>query len=218
MAGRRFSPGYTPRVVVLGIDPGSRRCGYAAVARVGSRLQALESGVIVPGEGPLAERLAAILHGLGEVIARTGAKAVSVETAFCGVSPRSALVLGQARGVALVAAACAGLPVFEYAPSAVKRAFTGNGRAGKPQMVRTALQLLGVRARLADEADAVAIAVCHLSHARGLALLPGGGLKAPSPSQRGGDRRGETPRRPAGDTRRALARLRPSVRRYGASA
>jgi crossover junction endodeoxyribonuclease RuvC len=206
-------------VVVLGIDPGSRRCGYAAVARVGTRLHALESGVIVPGAVPLAERLAVILHGLGAVIARTGAKAVSVETAFCGASPRSALVLGQARGVALVAAACAGLPVFEYAPSAVKRAFTGNGRAGKPQMVRTARQLLGVRAQLADEADAVAIAVCHLSHARGLALLPGGGRRP--------DRTGRAPprswgegkqRTAAGDPRRALARLRPSVRRYGAGA
>jgi crossover junction endodeoxyribonuclease RuvC len=151
-------------VVVLGIDPGSRRCGYAAVARVGRRLEALESGVLVPADRPLAERLGELLRDLTALIARTRAGAVSVETAFCGASPRSALVLGQARGVALAAAAHAGLPVFEYAPAAVKLAFCGNGRAGKPQIVATAQRLLGVAARLPDEADAVAIAVCHLAH------------------------------------------------------
>ena len=150
-------------MVILGIDPGSRRCGYGVVARSGGRLSLVESGVIVPGDRPVAERLAVILEALGGVIARTGPAEAAVEQVFAGASPRSALVLGQARGVALAAAARAGLPVHEYAPAQVKLAFTGSGRAGKDQMIRTARALLGLEARLSDEADAVALAVCHLA-------------------------------------------------------
>jgi crossover junction endodeoxyribonuclease RuvC len=150
-------------MIVLGIDPGSRRCGYGAVAREGGRLRVVESGALVPGELPIAERLARILEGLEAVIARARPEEVSVEAVFSGASARSALVLGQARGVALAAAGRAGLPVFEYAPAQVKLAFTGNGRAGKEQMLRTARMLLGAAPGLSDEADALALAVCHLA-------------------------------------------------------
>lgn len=170
---------YHGRVLVLGIDPGSRRCGYAVVARAGGRLRAVESGVLVPGKLPVAERLARILDGLVEVIARARPAEVSIEHVFAGVSPRSALVLGQARGVALAAAARAGLPVFEYQPAEVKLAFTGSGRASKEQMLRTAHALLGVEAELADEADALALAVCHLARrAARLSLVPGRAAEA----------------------------------------
>jgi len=151
-------------VVVLGIDPGTQRCGYGVVARREGRLVRLASGVIVPGALPMAERLGLILDGLTRLLAQQRVEAVAIETAFCGRSPRSALALGQARGVALAVAARAGLPVHEYAPAEVKRAFTGSGRADKAQMVRTARALFGLEARLADEADAVAVAVCHLAH------------------------------------------------------
>jgi crossover junction endodeoxyribonuclease RuvC len=164
-------------MIVLGIDPGSHRCGYGVVARDGSRLSVVESGVLVPGKLPIAERLGRILVGLEAVIARVRPGEVSVEQVFSGVSPRSALVLGQARGVALAAAARAGLPVFEYAPSAVKLAFTGSGRASKEQMVRTARTLLGVAAELADEADAIALAVCHLSKRRSFEKLRTSGTR-----------------------------------------
>jgi crossover junction endodeoxyribonuclease RuvC len=161
-------------VIVLGIDPGSRRCGYGVVAREGGRLRVVDSGVLVPGDLPISQRLAAILDGLTDVIARNGPLEVAVEQVFAGVSPRSALVLGQARGVALAASARAGLPVFEYQPTEVKLAFTGSGRASKEQMVRTARALLGVEADLADEADAIALAVCHLARrAARIALAPG---------------------------------------------
>jgi crossover junction endodeoxyribonuclease RuvC len=164
---------YDAGVIVLGIDPGSRRCGYGVVAREGGRLRVVESGVLAPGALCLAERLARIHGGLGEVIRRARPAEVSIEHVFAGVSPRSALVLGQARGVALAAAAGAGLPVHEYQPSEVKLAFTGSGRASKEQMQRTARALLGVDAELADEADALAVAVCHLSRrAARLALAP----------------------------------------------
>jgi crossover junction endodeoxyribonuclease RuvC len=157
-------------VIVLGIDPGSRRCGYGVVARERGRLRVLESGVLVPGELPIADRLARILDGLSEVISRARPDEVSIEHVFSGISPRSALVLGAARGVALAVAARASVPVFEYQPSEVKLAFTGSGRASKEQMVRTARALLGVAADLSDEADALAVAVCHL--ARAAARLP----------------------------------------------
>jgi crossover junction endodeoxyribonuclease RuvC len=150
-------------VIVLGIDPGSRRCGFGVVARRGTRLELVEAGVLAPGDLPVAARLAAIQDGLARVIARARPAEVSVEQVFSGASARSALVLGQARGVALAAAARAGLPVLEYAPSAVKLAFTGSGRASKDQMLRTARMLLGCEAALSDEADAIAIAVCHLA-------------------------------------------------------
>lgn len=161
-------------MIVLGIDPGSHRCGYGVVERAGTRLRVLESGVILPGPLELADRLARILDGLSAVLERARPAEASIEHVFAGASPRSALVLGQARGVALAAVARAGLPVFEYQPSEVKLAFTGSGRASKDQMVRTARTLLGVRAELADEADALALAVCHLARrAARLALLPG---------------------------------------------
>ena len=180
-------------MIVLGIDPGSRRCGYGVVERSGSRLVALEAGVVEPGDQSLAGRLAVLLQGLSEVIARSRADAVSIESAFCGASARSALVLGQARGVALAAAARAGLPVFEYAPAEVKRALTGSGRAHKGQMMRTARALLGVEVACADEADALAVAVCHLARRVSLPV--------PRPGREAA----------------ARAALRPAVRRYGAA-
>ncbi len=184
-----------PPMRVLGIDPGSRRCGYGVVARDGGRLTVVESGVLAPGARPMAERLAVLLEGLVDLIGRTRPAEVSIEQIYAGISPRSALALGQARGVAMAAAARAGLPVFEYQPSEVKLAFTGSGRAGKAQMMRTARALLGVSAELSDEADAVALAVCHLAR-RPLVLA----RVAPG--------RGSTAARARG----ALARLRPARR------
>ncbi|WP_242341282.1 crossover junction endodeoxyribonuclease RuvC [Anaeromyxobacter sp. SG66] len=201
-------------MIALGIDPGSRRCGYGVVAREGTRLVVLASGVLVPGaDRPMAERLARILEGLAEVIRRSGPAEVSVEQVFCGVSARSALVLGQARGVALAAAAQAGLPVFEYAPSEVKLAFTGSGRASKDQMLRTARMLLGAAPDLSDEADALAVAVCHLARRAGRLALPSVRNVAVAVPSAGRAREDAVAPVPARDrAARAAARLRPSRR------
>jgi crossover junction endodeoxyribonuclease RuvC len=184
-----------PAMRILGIDPGSRRCGYGVISRDGGRLTVVESGVLVPGTRPMAERLALLLDGLTDVIARTAPAEVAIEQIFAGISPRSALALGQARGVAMAVAARAGLPVFEYQPSEVKLAFTGSGRAGKAQMMRTARALLGVAAELSDEADAVALAVCHLAR-RPLKLAALGAATGPAAKAR----------------RTSLSRLRPARR------
>ncbi len=182
-------------VAVLGIDPGSRRCGWGVVTRDGTRLARLDSGVLVPGDLPRPERLARIFDELSEIAARHAVDAVAGETAYCGRAARSALALGQARGVALAVAARARLPVFEYAPAEVKRAFTGSGRAEKEQMIRTARTLFGRAAELSDEADALAIAVCHL--ARVPRAFAGRAARVPA----------RAPTRPP--------QLRSSVRRFG---
>jgi crossover junction endodeoxyribonuclease RuvC len=171
------------------------------VSREGGRLVVLESGVLVPGDRhTMPERLAAILGGLSDVIRRTRPEVASVEEVYAGASARSALVLGQARGVALAAAAQAGLLVHEYAPASVKLAFTGNGRASKEQMLRTARLLLGAQARFSDEADALALAVCHLARRTGRHL-------APARSPRQGNRRSDGDRVQA-----ALRRMCPARR------
>jgi len=172
-------------VVVVGVDPGTQRCVYGVVARTGSRLRVVESGVLVPGNHDLPRRLALILEGLEAIFSRAHADAVAVETVFAGVSPRSALVLGQARGVVLASAARAGLPVSEYAPQQAKLALTGNGRAEKAQMVHMVRALFGVTALLADEADAIALAVCHIGRAgQHLPAPPAPAPRSPSPRPR----------------------------------
>ncbi len=149
--------------LVLGIDPGSRATGYGLVMRNGQRLSAVAHGVIRPkAKAPLADRLETIFSGLVEQIERHGPVAAAVEEVFFSANARSALTLGQARGVALLAAAVKGLPVFEYTPSVVKNAVVGYGRAEKRQvqhMVRLILGLPGAPAQ--DAADALAVAICH---------------------------------------------------------
>lgn len=193
-------------MIVLGIDPGSRRCGYGVVAGSGGKLVRLASGVLEPGRLPAPERLGHLFEGLSRLLRATRVDAVAVETAFCGRSPRSALALGQARGVVLAAVSTARLPLHEYAPAEVKRAFAGNGQAEKAQMVRMARTLFGVEARLADEADALAVAVCCLASLRGASRAGARGPQAtPDPAPR---------LQSARRARDAAALLRPSVRRF----
>lgn len=149
---------------VLGIDPGSRRCGWG-VAEHGpqSRMVHVDHGVIHSGDGPLAERLARVHDGIAAVIAQHRPARVAVEGVFHAVNARSALILGHARGAALVAVARAGLPVNEYPPATIKQAATGSGRAEKEQVARMVGALLGVRGAIpADATDALAAALCCL--------------------------------------------------------
>lgn len=157
-----------PAVRVLGIDPGSRHTGYAVIEERESRLRLLAIGTVSPGDSrPLPERLAAIHEGLGEVLVRTAPDAVSVEEVFHAENARSALVLGQARGVALLAAALRGVEVHEYTAGEIKRAVAGNGRAGKEQVGRMVALVLGGAVPGDEHAcDAAAAAICHLHRAR----------------------------------------------------
>lgn len=154
---------------VLGLDPGSAAFGWGVVERSGRALAAVAWGVIRPPAGaPLEVRLDAIFQALGEVIAEHKPGEAAVEGVFQAKNARSALVLGHARGVGLLAAARAGLTVHEYPPAAVKKALVGAGRAQKEQVRAMVGRLLGgVGQPPLDASDALAVAVCHL-HSRGL--------------------------------------------------
>jgi crossover junction endodeoxyribonuclease RuvC len=152
-----------PRLRVLGVDPGSQATGYGVIDRVGSELCWVAHGVLRPTRSAsLSARLATLMQLLGEVIAQYAPDVASVEDVFVAVSPRSALVLGQARGAALAALGVAAIPLVQYAPARIKQAVAGNGRAAKEQMQRMVKRTLVLAsAPASDAADALAAAICH---------------------------------------------------------
>jgi crossover junction endodeoxyribonuclease RuvC len=159
---------------VLGIDPGSSATGFGVVERNERRLVSLAYGTLrPPRSAPLAQRLAVLHQGLRDVISIHLPDVAVVERVFVAASPRSALVLGQARGAVLAAVAAAGLPVIEYSATEIKRAVTSTGRARKPQVQRMIARLLELSTTPpSDAADALAAAICH-ANAGPLARLGG---------------------------------------------
>lgn len=151
---------------VIGIDPGLRRTGWGVIERrEGGRLAALGSGVIMTETGELAPRLAALAFGLRRVLADWEPDVASVEKTFVNRDPAGALKLGHARAVALLIPSEAGLPVFEYAPNVVKKTVVGAGHADKIQVAHMVKLLIsGAAPQSADDADALAIAMCHVQH------------------------------------------------------
>ena len=149
---------------IFGIDPGSQRTGYGCIDSDGSRCELVACGAItVPSGCPFPDRLVRIFDALAALLATHRPASVVVEEVFYGRNARSALKLGQARGVALLAAARAGLPVAEYAAATVKQAVVGYGRADKQQVQRMVALLLGLDEPPSphDVSDALAVAVCH---------------------------------------------------------
>jgi crossover junction endodeoxyribonuclease RuvC len=155
--------------IVLGIDPGTAIVGYAVVAARGDQLNMIVCDVITTPAGmPLAQRLQQIYHGLGEIISTYHPDEAAMEELFFAKNARTALTVGQARGVAMLALANGGLSIAEYTPMQVKQAVTGYGSAKKDQvgeMVRILLRLSSIP-RPDDAADAAAVAICHLHTAR----------------------------------------------------
>ncbi len=152
-------------MLTLGIDPGTAITGYGLVEGRGDRLTLVECGIITtPAGDPLPRRLYTLYVGLIGLIREHHPDDAAIEELFFSRNARTALAVGQARGVALLAATTMGLPVFEYTPLQVKQAVAGYGRANKVQiqgMVRVLLKLDAVP-QPDDAADAVAIAICHL--------------------------------------------------------
>jgi crossover junction endodeoxyribonuclease RuvC len=155
-------------MIVLGIDPGTADTGYGVVQSSGSRLRALDDGVIQTRAGvPLERRLADIHAAVEELLGRHQPDAVAVEELYFGTNVRTAFAVGQARGVVLLAAGQRGLPARSYTPQQVKSAVCGHGRAGKAQVSRMVAQLLGLAAPPTPDhaADALAVAICDLNRA-----------------------------------------------------
>jgi len=151
---------------ILGVDPGLRRTGWGVVAATGNLLSFVAAGTIrAPLEGELAARLVALYRGLSDVVAAWSPDEAAVEQTFVNRDATATLKLGQARGVALVVPAMAGLTVAEYAPNAVKKAVVGAGHAEKGQ-IRAMVRVLLPKAEFDsdDSADALAIAICHAHH------------------------------------------------------
>lgn len=153
---------------IFGIDPGSAATGWGVIDCAGVRLSYVASGVIRPKRTDAhAAKLTTIFDGLKARLAEFAPDQAAVEETFVNASPRDALVLGQARGVALLAPAICGLPVAEYAANSVKKSVVGRGHADKQQvaaMVKVLLPKCGDPT--ADAADALAIAICHAHHAK----------------------------------------------------
>lgn len=150
---------------VFGIDPGSGRTGYGCVDSDGSRHQLVTFGVIAAAPGAsFPDKLHGIHRSLSQLITTHRPDCVVIENLFHAKNARSALLLGHARGVAVLAAAQAGLPIVEYTPAAIKLAIVGYGRAEKAQMQQMVKVLLGLDAipEPHDAADALAIAICHV--------------------------------------------------------
>jgi len=169
-------------VRVFGIDPGSARTGYGCVETDGNHHQLIACGAIAsPARSALPERLHRIHDGLGKLLAAHRPDCVAIENLFHAKNVKSALVLGHARGVAVLAAVEAGVPVVEYTPAEVKLAVTGYGRAEKVQLQRMVALLLGLDHAPSphDAADAIALAICH-AHTRGAQ----GGAAAPGRAPR----------------------------------
>ena len=149
---------------VLGIDPGTAACGYGIVHESGGRLKAIDHGWWqTPARRRPELRLKTLFDGVTELIEDFGPDAVVLEESFVGVDARTALSVGQARGAVLVAAASFGLDCAEYAPSRVKQAVCGYGRAEKAQVQRMVTAILGLRSAPTPQhaSDALAVAICH---------------------------------------------------------
>ncbi len=151
---------------IIGIDPGLRRTGWGVIESDGVRLVYVASGHITSDSGDvLAYRLREIYQGLSSVIASFEPREAAVEETFVNENAKATLKLGQARGIAMLAPAMKGLKVAEYTPNLIKKSVTGTGHGDKRQ-IQAMVGFLLPKAKFesADEADALAIAICHANH------------------------------------------------------
>jgi crossover junction endodeoxyribonuclease RuvC len=165
-----FQPPTDPplRHRILGIDPGSRNTGFGVIDTDGQRSLRVASGCIRVGDQPWPERLATIFDGVADLVAEHRPHELAVEQLIFARDPTAALKIGQARGAALCAGLKGGLKVHEYSPKSVKLAVVGTGGADKRQVQHMVRILLGLADEPAeDEADALAVALCH-AHSMGI--------------------------------------------------
>ena len=155
---------------IIGIDPGLRRMGWGIIDRLGNSLRFVASGTVLSdGEMDLASRLCQLHDGLADIIHLHQPQEAAVEQTFVNKDAVATLKLGQARGIAMLVPARAGLRVAEYAPNAVKKSVIGVGH-GEKQQIHMMLKVLMPKATFKgnDAADALAIAICHAHHRQGV--------------------------------------------------
>lgn len=159
--------------IILGIDPGSRITGYGVIKEVNRKLHYLDSGCIrTSPEGALSQKLLQIYNGICQLMDEYNPNEVAIEQVFMHQNPNSALKLGHARGVAMVAAASHRVKVSEYSAREVKQSLVGYGAAQKDQVSHMVVNLLTLnKSPQKDAADALAIAICHSHMRQGLAYL-----------------------------------------------
>ena len=154
---------------ILGIDPGYAILGYGIIEMKGNRFKVIDYGAVTTEAGmEMPDRLKVLYNSLMELIGRFEPEVASVEELFFNTNAKTAILVGQARGVALLACSNSGLEIAEYTPLQIKQALVGNGRAEKKQvqfMVKTLLQLREIP-KPDDAADALAIAICHANSCR----------------------------------------------------
>ena len=164
---------------IIGLDPGLVRTGWGVIDMSGTRLSHVAHGVLcTDGNLSLADRLRQLFDGLGAVIHNHRPGEAAVEETFVNKNPTSTLKLGQARGIALLVPALAGLPVAEYPPNLVKKAVVGRGHAQKQQIAMMVQILLPAAGPVADDAaDALAVAICHAHFRQHELRLAAGGVR-----------------------------------------
>jgi crossover junction endodeoxyribonuclease RuvC len=156
-------------MIVLGIDPGMAETGYGVVAVEGSRMRAVDHGLVATqARQPAAARLATIHERVTELVLQYAPDTAALEDLYVGANPRTILSVGQARGAVLAACGAAGLDTAGYPPAEVKKAICAFGRADKGQMTRMVSAILGLDPPPATDhaADALAVAVCHATRSR----------------------------------------------------
>jgi crossover junction endodeoxyribonuclease RuvC len=176
-------------MIVIGIDPGAANTGFGVVRAFGERMVALDGGVIeTPPDLTVEGRLTQVYEALAQLIDWHEPKAMALEDLFFGRNVGSALTVGQARGVAMLASAQRGVPCFDYTPQAVKKSVCGSGGADKVQVQRMVGSLLGLPEPPSPDhaADAFAVAICHASGGgmRTAVAALGGRATAPVPAYR----------------------------------
>ena len=160
-------------VRIIGIDPGSRMTGYGIIDSDGVESSHVDSGCIYVKGDDLPERLGDIFKQVSDIIQQWHPTEMAIESVFVNKNVNSALKLGQARGAAICAGVNAGLRVSEYAPKEIKSAVVGTGNAAKEQVQHMMTMLLKLEAGLqSDQADALAVALCHAHRKKMAAILP----------------------------------------------
>jgi crossover junction endodeoxyribonuclease RuvC len=171
----------------MGIDPGLANTGFGVVQAAGSKTSAVDGGVIEAPTGQVVERRLELIHGsVGELLDWHEPEALALEDLYFGKNVRSAMAVGQARGVVMLAAAQRGIPCFDYTPQAVKMSVCGSGAAAKEQVKEMVATLLGLPTVPPSEhaADALAVAICHASQSPEMIRISRTSPKEPSEALR----------------------------------